>query len=44
MIFSNGDLTSFTATVERDGGRRSVALTQDEQGQVIEQAMVEVKP
>ena len=44
MIFSNGDLTSFTATVERDGGRRSVALTQDEQGQVIEQDMVEVKP
>jgi len=44
MIFSNGDLTSFTATVERDGGRRSVTLTQDEQGQVIEQDMVEVKP
>jgi general secretion pathway protein H len=44
MIFSNGDLTSFTATVERDGGRRSVTLTQDEQGQVIEQAMVEATP
>jgi hypothetical protein len=44
MIFSNGDLTSFAATVERDGGRRSVTVTQDGQGQVIEQAMVEAKP
>src|ERR1700730_447039 len=44
MIFSNGDLTSFAATVERDGGRRSVPLTQDDQGLVIEQAMVEAKP
>jgi len=44
MIFSNGDLTSFAATVERDGGRRSVTLTQDDQGLVIEQAMVEAKP
>jgi general secretion pathway protein H len=43
-IFSNGDLTSFAATVERDGGRRSVTLTQDDQGLVIEQAMVEAKP
>src|SRR6202023_1121660 len=34
MIFSNGDLTSFPATVERDGGRRSVTLTQDDQGLV----------
>ena len=44
MIFSNGDLTSFAATVERDGGARSVTLTQDDQGQVIEQPMVEGKP
>jgi general secretion pathway protein H len=44
MIFSNGDLTSFAATVERDGGLRSVTLTQDDQGLVIEQAMVEAKP
>ena len=44
MIFSNGDLTSFAATMERDGGRRSVTVTQDNQGQVIEQAMVEAKP
>ena len=44
MIFSNGDLTAFAATLERDGGRRSVTLTQDEKGQVIEQPMVEAKP
>jgi len=44
MIFSNGDLTTFAATLERDGGLRSVTLTQDDTGQVIEQAMVETKP
>jgi len=43
IIFSNGDLSSFTATLERDGGLRSVALTQDDKGQVIEQPMVEQK-
>jgi general secretion pathway protein H len=43
MLFSNGDLTSFAATVERDNGLRSVTLTQDDKGQVIEQDMVEVK-
>jgi general secretion pathway protein H len=44
MIFSNGDLTSFVATLERDGGVRSVTLTQNEQGEVIEQPLVEKKP
>jgi general secretion pathway protein H len=44
MIFSNGDLTSFAATLERDAGLRSVTLTQDDQGLVIEQAMVEATP
>jgi general secretion pathway protein H len=44
MIFSNGDLTSFSATLERDGGVRSVTLTQDEKGEVILQPMVEQKP
>ena len=44
MIFSNGDLTSFVATLERDGGVRSVTLTQNEQGEVIEQPLVEQKP
>ena len=44
MIFSNGDLTSFSATLERDGGRRSVTLAQDDKGQILEQPMVETKP
>jgi general secretion pathway protein H len=44
MIFSNGDLSTFTATLEREGGVRSVTLTQDSSGQVIEQPMVEQKP
>jgi general secretion pathway protein H len=44
MIFSNGDLTAFGATLERDGGLRSVTLTEDDKGAVIEQAMVEQKP
>jgi general secretion pathway protein H len=44
MIFSNGDLSSFAATLEREGGVRSVTLTEDSQGQVIEQPMVEQKP
>ena len=44
MIFSNGDLTSFAATLERDGGLRSVTLRQTDTGQVVEDAMVEAKP
>jgi general secretion pathway protein H len=44
MIFSNGDLTSFAATLERDGGRRSVTLTQDDKGAVIEHPMEEQQP
>jgi general secretion pathway protein H len=44
MIFSNGDLSTFVATLEREGGVRSVTLTQDSSGQVVEQPMVEQKP
>jgi general secretion pathway protein H len=44
MIFSNGDLTSFTATLERDAGRRTITLTEDDQGAVIAKPMVEQKP
>jgi len=44
MIFSNGDLSTFAATLEREGGVRSVTLTQDSSGQVVEQPMVEQKP
>lgn len=42
-IFSNGDLTSFEATVEREGGVRSVTLAIDEKGQVIAKPMVETR-
>jgi general secretion pathway protein H len=41
MLFSNGDLTSFEVTLEREGGVRSVTLAQDEKGQVIAKPMVE---
>jgi general secretion pathway protein H len=44
MIFSNGDLTTFAATLQRDGGVRSVTLTEDSKGQVVEQPMQEQKP
>ena len=44
MIFSNGDLSTFAATLEREGGMRSITLTQDNQGQIVEQPMVEQKP
>ncbi|HET9388908.1 MAG TPA: type II secretion system minor pseudopilin GspH [Steroidobacteraceae bacterium] len=43
MIYSNGDLTSFEITLERDGGARSITLAQDDKGQVIEKPMVEHK-
>jgi general secretion pathway protein H len=43
MIFSNGDLTTFGATLEREGGLRSITLNQDEKGEVIERPMVERK-
>ena len=41
MIFSNGDLSSFEITVERDGGMRSVTLAVDEKGQVIARPLLE---
>ena len=41
MLFSNGDLSSFSATLERDNGLRSVTLTQDDKGQVVKGDMVE---
>jgi general secretion pathway protein H len=44
MIFSNGDLTTFAATLERDGGMRSVTLTEDSKGQVMLQPLEERRP
>jgi type II secretion system protein H len=43
MIYSNGDLSSFEITMERDGGVRSVTIAQDDKGQVIEKPMVETR-
>jgi general secretion pathway protein H len=44
MIFSNGDLTTFAATLERDGGVHSITVTEDDKGAVTEQDMIEAKP
>jgi len=43
MIFSNGDLTSFEATLERDGGVRSITVKEDESGTVVALPLVEAK-
>jgi len=43
MIYSNGDLSSFEITMEREGGVRSVTLAIDDKGQVIAKPMVETK-
>jgi hypothetical protein len=40
MIFSNGDLTAFELTVQREAGS-SVTLASDENGKVILKPMVE---
>lgn len=40
-IFSNGDLTTFSTTLEREGGVRSITVTQDDKGAVTEQPMFE---
>ncbi|HEX7416436.1 MAG TPA: type II secretion system minor pseudopilin GspH [Steroidobacteraceae bacterium] len=40
MLFSNGDLTAFELTVQREAGR-SVTLASDENGKVILKPMVE---
>jgi general secretion pathway protein H len=42
-IFSNGDLSSFEVTIEREGGVRSVTIAIDEKGKVIEKPMVETR-
>ena len=42
-IFSNGDLSSFEVTLERDGGLRSITIAQDEKGVVVAKPMVETR-
>ncbi len=43
IIYSNGDLTSFQVTLERDRGLRTVTLAQDDKGQIVEKPMVETR-
>jgi type II secretion system protein H len=43
MIYSNGDLSSFEITMEREGGVRSVTLAIDDKGLVIAKPMVETR-
>ena len=43
LIYSNGDLSSFEVTMEREGGVRSITLALDEKGIVIAKPMVEVR-
>lgn len=42
-IYSNGDLSSFEVTLEREGGVRSITLAIDEKGEVIAKPMVETR-
>lgn len=43
MIYSDGDLTAFSVSLERDGGVRSVTVAQDEHGQIVEQPLLEAR-
>src|SRR5882757_7520551 len=43
MIYSNGDLSSFEVTLEREGGVRSVTLALDDKGQIVAKPLVETK-
>ena len=43
LIYSNGDLSSFEVTMEREGGVRSITLALDEKGLVIAKPMVETR-
>ena len=43
MLHSDGDLTAFAATLERDGGLRSVTVAEDDKGQIVEQPLIEAR-
>jgi general secretion pathway protein H len=43
IIFSDGELSSFEVSLEREGGVRSITLAIDEKGQVIAKPMVETR-
>ncbi|MBS0366611.1 MAG: type II secretion system minor pseudopilin GspH [Proteobacteria bacterium] len=44
ILYSGGDLTSFSATVARISPARSVTITVDDKNQIVEQDLVEQKP
>jgi hypothetical protein len=41
MIFSSGDLSSFTITLERPSAGRSVTLDENKDGDIVEKPMVQ---
>jgi general secretion pathway protein H len=41
MLFSSGDLSSFTITLERASAGRSITLDENQDGDIVEKAMVE---
>ena len=41
MIFSSGDLSSFSITLERAGAGRSITLDENQDGDIVEKPMVE---
>jgi general secretion pathway protein H len=41
MIFSSGDMTQFKLTLEREGGDRSVTITQDDKGNLVLNPLVD---
>jgi general secretion pathway protein H len=43
MIYSDGDLTAFAVSLERDAGLRSVTVAQDDKGQIVEQPLLEAR-
>jgi general secretion pathway protein H len=44
MIFSSGDLSSFTVTLERASAGRSITLDENQDGDIVEKPMVEGGP
>jgi general secretion pathway protein H len=43
MIYSDGDLTQFSASLERDAGLRSVTIAENDKGQIVEQPLLEAR-
>ncbi len=43
MVFSSGELSTFSVILERDNGARSVTIAPNDQGEIDQAAMVELK-